>query len=731
MWSNSALRVLIIFTTSPFPFLPGEGSRRPPHHHVSAFAVLPSARKIKIITLGGINSSRCGRWSRRKRPFESGSAFSGGARAGGSDVGKRETIAGAWSMSIRDTTQQVDVDMDMDKLKDSSSTTNINSRVDGYNPDRDVGSQAYQSTEGWTLKYHDIKTRRDAAEARAKRYTGPPMRIIIAGKPSSGKGSISPMLSRAFRGVYIASGNLLRSEAQAETELGKVADESMSKGEMLPCDVILSLVTKRLEQRDCLQNGWIVDGFPRSREQAIALSEHGIAPDLIVMLERPDELVREFSLGRCTDSTTGVIYHPKFSPPPREVQHRLTWRTDDTLEVINKRLRQYKETADGIMDAYKGVPYKVVDSSLSDLETFDEICDFVEEVAAKKAEALGPDGVRALREMGDDRMSDVQELTDEERRAFEARPTLLAAAQRCNHYVADDYIPVFVAGVKVGAVSKSFARELGLFTASTVELRPDMPGAGPFGQEGPGYVLAPYASSVDERSRIMKGLVEGLADIGAISKQALRNELQDVRALTGKLSVTGTPLFRLERAAMIYFGIPSFGVHLNGYVKGDGKEPMRIWIGVRSVSKATYPGLWDQMVAGGQPAGTGFRANLVKECEEEGSLPASLTRQIKAVGQVSYRYGTRKGLSTKFLCVFDLELPEDFTPYNGDGEVDQFLLMPVEEALDSIKTDLAQWKPNCALVMIDFALRHAFLDPDHEARHSLKLTSIRGIEIKK
>ena len=51
------------------------------------------------------------------------------------------------------------------------------------------------------------------------------------------------------------------------------------------------------------------------------------------------------------------------------------------------------------MDAYKGVPYKVVDSSLSDLETFDEICDFVEEVAAKKAEALGPDGVRALREM--------------------------------------------------------------------------------------------------------------------------------------------------------------------------------------------------------------------------------------------------------------------------------------------------------------------------------------------
>ncbi|CAN0381700.1 unnamed protein product, partial [Ectocarpus sp. 13 AM-2016] len=72
-----------------------------------------------------------------------------------------------------------------------------------------------------------------------------------------------------------------------------------------------------------------------------------------------------------------------------------------------------------------------------------------------------------------------------------------------------------------------------------------------------------------------------------------------------KLSVTGDVLFRLERAAMIHFGVPSYGVHLNGYVEATDTEPMRVWIGVRSVSKATYPGMWDQMVAGGQPAGMG------------------------------------------------------------------------------------------------------------------------------
>ncbi|CAB1105578.1 unnamed protein product [Ectocarpus sp. CCAP 1310/34] len=574
-------------------------------------------------------------------------------------------------------------------------------------PYRDVESQEYKSKskQPWQLKYHDIKTRRDVADARSKArleislrsnklvnslvplkaYDGPPLKIIVTGKPSSGKGSISPMLSRAYRGVYIASGNLLRSEAQAETSLGKIANEFMSRGEMLPSEVVLSLVTKRLAQRDCAQNGWILDGFPRSREQAADLGEEDIVPDLIVMLERPDGLVKEFILGRCTDPTTGVIYHPK-----------------------------YAETSEGIREAYKDVPSKVVDSSKSDLDTFAEVCDFVEEVAKAKAERLGPGGMREILEMGDIRMSDVQQLTKEEQRAFEEQPTLLAAAQRCNRYVASDFIPVYVEDVKVGAVSSQFASELNLFSSGdAVMFRASVPGAGPMGMEGPAYVLAPYAASVEERTRVVSGLVQGLVDTGAIPKGALRNELQDVRSATGKLSVTGDVLFRLERAAMIHFGVPSYGVHLNGYVKATDTQPMRVWIGVRSVSKATYPGMWDQMVAGGQPAGMGFKENMQKECEEEASLPSSLSCKIKPTGQVSYRYGTRKGLSTKFLCVFDLEVPEDFVPYNGDGEVEEFLLMPVEEALKTIKTDLARWKPNCALVMIDFALRHGFLDPDH------------------
>ena len=79
---------------------------------------------------------------------------------------------------------------------------------------------------------------------------------------------------------------------------------------------------------------------------------------------------------------------------------------------------------------------------------------------------------------------------------------------------------------QVGAVSRAFAMELSLFPGTAVELRPSIPGAGPLGEEGPGYVLAPFASRVEERTRVLSGLVEGLVEMGAIPKQALRNELQ-------------------------------------------------------------------------------------------------------------------------------------------------------------------------------------------------------------
>jgi hypothetical protein len=76
------------------------------------------------------------------------------------------------------------------------------------------------------------------------------------------------------------------------------------------------------------------------------------------------------------------------------------------------------------------------------------------------------------------------------------------------------------------------------------------------------------------------------------------------------------------------------------------------------------------------------------------------------------RYATRKGLSTKRLVTFDVEMPDGLTPLCADGEVEEFRLMPVQELLDSIRTRLPLWKPNAALVAIDFAMRHGLISPD-------------------
>jgi len=234
--------------------------------------------------------------------------------------------------------------------------------------------------------------------------------------------------------------------------------------------------------------------------------------------------------------------------------------------------------------------------------------------------------------------------------------------------------------------------------------------------------------SESERSGRVAALVQELVADGVISASALRNELQDVRPMTtGFMSgpAAPSPLLRLERAAMIYFGVPSFGVHLNGYVRDAmSGRPAAVWVAKRSMSKATYPGLLDQMVAGGQPAGMSFQENIRKESEEEASLPPDVVRQIVPTGLVSYKYSTRKGLSTKVLATFDVAMPDDMSPICSDGEVEEFTLMPIDEVLASIRDKLPIWKPNSALIMLDFAVRHGFVTPDEpgyaELNHLLR-----------
>jgi 8-oxo-dGTP pyrophosphatase MutT (NUDIX family) len=169
------------------------------------------------------------------------------------------------------------------------------------------------------------------------------------------------------------------------------------------------------------------------------------------------------------------------------------------------------------------------------------------------------------------------------------------------------------------------------------------------------------------------------------------------------------PVFRLDRGAVPFFGTRAYGVHLNGYHRrGDA---LFLWIGRRSADKQVAPDKLDNLVAGGIGNGHGVDETLVKESEEEASIPARLIKHAVPAGAVSYRMETRLGIRDDVLFVYDLEMPADFIPKNRDGEIVQFELMPAREVLDRVRTT-SDFKFNVNLVILDFAVRHGLLRPD-------------------
>jgi isopentenyldiphosphate isomerase len=198
------------------------------------------------------------------------------------------------------------------------------------------------------------------------------------------------------------------------------------------------------------------------------------------------------------------------------------------------------------------------------------------------------------------------------------------------------------------------------------------------------------------------GVLRVLADEGTI--RGWRGEDYPISTAWGALA-----LLRMERAAVPFFGATSYGVHLNGYVRDGGR--LLMWIGRRARDKHTYPGMLDNMVAGGQPIGLSLRENLIKECAEEAAIPRPLAERAVPVGAISYRHQTAEGLKPDVQFCYDLEVPADFVPRNTDGEIESFVLLPIDEVA-RIVAETRDFKFNCNLVVIDFLVRHGVLDPE-------------------
>lgn len=205
-----------------------------------------------------------------------------------------------------------------------------------------------------------------------------PPRILITGPPASGKGTQCEYIVEKYGVVHISTGDMLRAAVQAETPLGVEAKTYMDDGQLVPDELVISMLKERIFQDDCEQKGWLLDGFPRTEVQAQALTDANIVPSAVVVLDADDEELIQRVTGRRSDPVTGKIYHLKFNPPSNpEVAERLAQRSDDTEEKANVRLQSYYKHAQSIQDHYSSMLNKV-DGNRSKSEVFNDVCAIID-----------------------------------------------------------------------------------------------------------------------------------------------------------------------------------------------------------------------------------------------------------------------------------------------------------------------------------------------------------------
>lgn len=155
--------------------------------------------------------------------------------------------------------------------------------------------------------------------------------------------------------VHISAGDLLRAEVEAGTPEGVTAKKFMDAGSLVPNDVVVAMVKARLARPDAAERGWLLDGYPRSAEQADAIEAAGVRPDVFILVDVADDILVERVVGRRLDPVTGAIYHTTFNPPPADIVDRLTQRSDDTEDALRARLASHHANVAAVVGYYQDV----------------------------------------------------------------------------------------------------------------------------------------------------------------------------------------------------------------------------------------------------------------------------------------------------------------------------------------------------------------------------------------
>lgn len=188
-----------------------------------------------------------------------------------------------------------------------------------------------------------------------------PTYIVLLGPPGAGKGTQAEILAKKTSLAHVSSGDLFRENLKNQTELGKLAQSFMHKGELVPDDVTINMIRARISRQDC-EAGAILDGFPRTPAQADALEVmlHGFKGEvnLVPYITAAEQVLVERTSGRWTCRAHGHIYHEKFNPPKQsgicDVDGSEVYqRDDDKVETVTKRIRVYLDQTMPLVDYYR------------------------------------------------------------------------------------------------------------------------------------------------------------------------------------------------------------------------------------------------------------------------------------------------------------------------------------------------------------------------------------------
>ncbi len=186
------------------------------------------------------------------------------------------------------------------------------------------------------------------------------MILILLGAPGVGKGTQGQLISKEFSIPQISTGDILRKEVKEKTHLGLEAKKYMDSGALVPDDIIVGMMEKRIKEKDC-KNGFILDGFPRTVAQAEALDKmlfkNNLELNSVILIDVDEKEIVERLTGRRVCPKCGAVYHIKNNPPKNDnicdkCGSKLIQRDDDKKDVVENRLRVYQESTLPLVEYY-------------------------------------------------------------------------------------------------------------------------------------------------------------------------------------------------------------------------------------------------------------------------------------------------------------------------------------------------------------------------------------------